>query len=332
MTVKKKDMDGGRLFGLPKRPIITPEHNNNLISVKNLYKEYNKINPDTISVNNLNIKVKSFNNLKKTKKNNSFQPLLEELKLQLIEKIKLSLNGFIKNKFSYDNTIPFPELLDKLLDKLKEFEKLLNLLKLLDNQFNLNSYITNKQIIINKFLREYEYYIEQILRNNPNIETLKELYNQVQKYIREYSEFNKNNPIYRIIERLNNISDRILIKISILSSNINKSNLTNAIKRRINLLYDTNKNNKGMNYNSILRSLHDKYKNNPDKYNLKKLTELAEIGSKIQSISRISNMKYNKYNKNIMHKDLRETIERLNKSLNKYEEFKKYKNIIIPSQ
>ena len=109
MTVKKKDINDGQLFGLlSEKPKNNQEHNKYLNRIKNLSKKYNKIDPHKTSVNNLNIKVKSFNNFEKTKKNNSFQPLLEELKLQLIEKIKLSLHDFINTKFIYDYTMIFP--------------------------------------------------------------------------------------------------------------------------------------------------------------------------------------------------------------------------------
>jgi len=337
MTGKKKNMDGGRLFGLlQNKPIITQAHNTYLNTIRILHKNYENINPRTITVNNLNTKVKSFNKFAKTNKNNGFQPLLEQLKLQLIEKIKLSLHEFIRNKFIFDYNIPFAKLLDQLLDQLKEFEKLLNLLKLLDKQYDFSIYNYQIQDFINKILGQYEDYYEKIFRTNPNINILQQLYQQVQDYITKYSEFiesmtnnrKRNNPIYTIIERLNNISDRISIKISILSSSINESNISNSMKRRINQLYDANKNQKEINYNRILKTLHEKYKNTSYKYNLKELTELAKIESKIKSINRISN----ENNKYIMLKDLRKTIKSLNNSLNKYDEFKEYKRLIIPSE
>ena len=330
-------MDGGRLFGLlPNKPIFHQEYNTHLKTIKNLSKRYNSIDPSKISVNNLNTKVKSFNKFTNKIKNNSFQPLLEQLKLQLIEKIKLSLQEYISTKFIYDYTIPFPELLDQLLDKLKEFDKLLNLLKLLDNQSDLSYYNYNIESFLYVILGKYEDYFEEIFRRNPNISIsiLQQLNQQVQNYIREYSEFiesmtnnrKRNNPIYELIKRLKNISDKISIKISFLSQNGN--HLSNEMKRRRNMLYDKYKS--GENYNRILFSLLNKYKNNPPDYNSKKLDELAKIGSKIESISRISNM--NKNDKKIMLKDLRETIIRLKNSLGNYPEFQEYESTIIPSQ
>ena len=337
MTVKKKNMDGGRLFGLlPNKPIITQEHNTYLYTIKNLSKKYKTIDPRTITVNNLNTKVKSFNEFTNKIKNNSFQPLLEQLKLQLIKKIELSLHEFIQNKFIFDYTIPFPELLDQLFNQLKEFEKLLNQLKLLDKQYDLNIYNVNEQNFINNFLGKYEDYFEEIFRRNPNIDILQQLYQQVQDYITKYSGFiesmtknrKRDNPIYKIIERLNDISDIISIKISILSPSKNGNNLTNSMKRRIKKLYDANIHQIHENYSSKLHTLHRKYTSS--EYNLRELIELAKIESKIKSIKRISNM--NKNNKYIMLKDLRKTIEELKNSLSKYEEFQEYESLIIPPQ
>ncbi len=337
MTGKKKNMDGGRLFGLlPNKPIITQAHNTYLNTIKILHKNYENIDPRTITVNNLVMKVKSLNKFAKKNKNNSIQSLFEQLKLQLIKKIELSLREFIHNKFMFDYTIPFPELLDQLFNQLKEFEKLLNLLKLLDNHSDLNIYNVNEQNFINNFLFEYEKIIEEIFRRNPNISILQQLYQQVQDYITKYSDFIKsmnnnrkrNNPIYEIIERLNNISDIISIKISILSKSINGNPLTNSMKRRIKRLYDANKHQIQENYNSKFSNLHRKYTSY--EYNLKELIELAKIESKIKSISRISNK--NKNNKYIMLKDLRKTIEGLKNSLSKYEEFQEYESLIIPPQ
>lgn len=342
MAQKKKTMDGGRLFGLlPKKPIITQEHSTYLNTINKLNQIYKNIDPSKISVNNLNMKVKSLRKFSNTikNKNNSFQPLLEKLKLQLIEKIKLSVNNFIHYKTSYDYTIPFDKLLDQLLDQLKEFEKLLNQLKILDKQFNLSNYNYQIQDFINKILGKYEDYFEEIFRRNLNIEILKQLYKQVQNYIREYSEFiesmtnnrKRNNPIYEIIRRLKIIFDKISIKNKLLRSqgtNINGNQLSNEMIKRIKLLYNTNKYQKSINYNRILGILHDKYKNNPREYNLKELSILAEIGSKIESISRMRN----RNNKNILFKDLREKIIQLKSSLNKYPEFQEYNGLIIHSQ
>lgn len=334
MTVKKKDMDGGRrFFGLlPNKPIITQEHSTYLNTIKILHKNYKEIDPRTITANNLVMKVKSLNQFAKTNKNNSFQPLLEQLKLQLIEIIKSSLDEFIRNKFIFDYTISFPDLLDKLLDQLKEFEKLLNLLKLLDKQFNLSFYNYQKQDFINKILGQYKDYIEKIFRKNPNISILQQLYQQVQDYIDKYSKFiksmtnnrkiNINNQVPTIIETLNIISDRISTKISILSQNGN--HISNEMKRRINLLY---KNNININDNFInmQTELQKKYQKSPN-YSLIELSKLAEIGSKINLINRISN----KNNKNILLKDLRDTIIESKKSLEKYPEFQVYIQKIFP--
>jgi hypothetical protein len=332
MTGKKKNMDGGRLLGLLKnKPKFFEEHNTYLSQIKNLSQIYNKINESKISVNNLNSKVKLFTEILKENKINEHQTFLETLKLQLIEKIKLSLSNFISTKFIYDTTIPPSELLDNLLHELKEFEKLLNLLRLLDNQFNISFYNTSKESFIEKILGKYEDYIEQIFRKNPNINILEQLFQQVQKYIRLYKDFIEsmnnnrkgNNPLSKIIHRLNIISDQISIKIQFLSgqgTNINGNQISNEMKRRINLLYNANRNQKRINYNSILTNLHREYQENPHEYNLKELSILADIGSKIESISRMQNGN----NKNILLRDLRETIKRLKESLKKYPEFQEY--------
>jgi len=216
------------------------------------------------------------------------------------------------------------------LDRLKVFEKLLNQLKLLDNQFNLSNYNYQIQDFINKILGKYEDYIEQIFRENPNSHILDQLYHQVQNYIKLYSEFfesmtnnrKRNNPIYEIIKRLNFISDQISIKKSILSQNRTNKNgyqLSNEMKRRINLLHHINKYKKDEDYNSILRELFNSYQSNRV-LNVKELYILAQIGSKIKSISRI----LNKNNKQILLIDLGKTINKLRSSLNKYNEFNNY--------
>ena len=341
MTGKKKDMDGGKIFDsfFKKKPpsnntkaLKLANSNVYLNQIKKLANSYQQINERKISVNNLNSKVKLFTEFLKKNKINEHTFLLEEVKKILIEKIKLSLHEFISNNFMYDYTIPFSKLLDKLLDQLKEFEKLLNLLKLLDNQFNISYYNTSEESFIYTILRKYEDYIEQILRKNPNIDILEQLLQQVQNYIREYSEFIKsmNNPIYEIIQRLNSISDQISIKIQLLSgqgTNINGNQISNEIKRRIKLLYDANRNQKRINYNSILTNLHHEYQKNPHEYNLKELSILADIGSKIESISRMRNGN----NKNILLRDLRKTIIQLKELLKKYPEFQKYEGLIISS-
>jgi hypothetical protein len=328
MAGKKKDMDGGRLFST--KPIITQKHNVYLNTIRELYKIYENIDP-TIPVNNLNMKVRSHNKFaNKIINNKFFQPLLEELKLQLIEKTKLSLHEFIRAKFVHD-TIDFAELLNRL----KEFYKLLNLLKSLNNESDLSVYNPFESNFIKKILRQYEVHIQLILSRNPNIDRLELLNQEVQNYIREYSEFirsatnnrKRNNSISEIIHRLNIISDQISIKISILSSNTNRNQLSNAMKRRIKLLYDTNKSQKYINYSTILRNLHGRYQKNQRYFNFTELRNLAEIRSKIESISRISSM--NKNNKNILLRDLRETIIRLKNSLSKYpDEFQEYEKYI----
>jgi len=309
MAQKKKDMDGGRLFGiLSNKPKFIEQHNTYLNTIKNLNKSYQKINPKTISVNNLNTKVKLLNQFAKLIKNNiNLQSSLEQLKLQLIEKIKLSLNEFIHTKFILDYTLTIPELLDQLLDQLKEFEKLLNQLKLLDNQSNLAYYNAQIQSYIDEILGKYEEYFEEVFRGNPNIETLKKLHQQVQDYINKYSKFiesmtnnrkiNRNNPVYTIIETLNIISDRISIKISILSSQ-NGNHISNEMKRRINLLYKKNENI----HNNLKTMQYELYKIYQQNYKIPELKKLAEIISKIQLISRISN----KNNKNILLRELRD--------------------------
>jgi hypothetical protein len=342
MAGKKKSMDGGKFFELlGKKPKITEDHNKYLKEIKQLSQIYNKINESKISVNNLNSKVKSFTEFSKKNTINEHQTFLETLKLQLIEKIKLSLSNFISTKFIYDTTIPPSELLDNLLHQLKEFEKLLNLLRLLDNQIDISEYNWSIESFMNNIFRAYENYIENIFRNNPTINTLQKLFEQVQKYIRLYTEFIEsmtnnrkiNNPIYEIIQRLNILSDHISIKIQLLSdqgTNINGNQISNEMKRRIKRLYNANSYKKGENFNRIRMDLHKKYQNELHKYNLRELSILADIESKIESISRMQNGN----NKNILLRDLRETIKQLkeslknNKSLNKYPEFKEYEGLI----
>jgi len=333
MAGKKKDMNGGKFFNNPfrrKSPDVPLLTNVYLNQIKNLASSYEKIQPRTISVNNLNTKVKSLNKFAESIKNkNGLMPLLDHVKLILIEKIKLSISEFISSRFTWAN-IEFPELLGQL----QEFEKLLNQLKLLDDQFDLSLYNPYKQGFIDRILDKYENYIQSILFGKPNINILQQLYQEVQNYIREYSEFiesitnnkKRNNPIYEIINRLNNISDQISTKISRLSSNIKGYHQSNSMKRIINLLYDTNKYQKGINYNSIFRNLLNKYKNNND-YSLKKISSLAEIRSTIESITRMPNSN----NKNILLNDLREKIIQSKKSLGNYSEFQEYERIIIPS-
>jgi hypothetical protein len=339
MAGKKKSMDGGKLFGLlSNKPIFHQEYNTHLKTIKNFSKTYKTIDPSKISVNNLNTKVKLLNRFGKTiEKYNSFQPLLEQLKLQLIEKIELSLREFISTKFIHDHTILFPELLDNLLHQLKEFEKLLNLLRLLDNQSNLSNYSVLKESFIDKILINYEKYIEQIFYNNPTIDILQQLLQQVQKYIRLYTEFIEsmtnnrkiNNPISKIIDKLNILSNQIFIKIELLLSkgtNNTGNHLSNEMKRRINLLYKNNINISD-NFIRMQNELQKKYQNKPN-YSLVELSKLAKIGSKINLINRISN----KNNKNILLKDLRDTIIKSKNSLEKYPEFQEYEKLIIPPQ
>ena len=334
MARKKKDMDGGLSFfeKYSKKPIFPKEHNTYLNQIKNLSQKYKNINPSNISVNNLSTKVKLLNQFAELIKNNiNLQSLLEELKLQLIEKIKLSLNEFIRNKFVLDYTLTIPELLDQLLDQLKEFEKLLNQLKLLDNKSNLTYYNNQIQGFINNILGKYEEYFEEVFRGNPNIETLKKLNQQVKDYINKYSKFiesmtnNRNNPVHTIIKKLKDISDRISIKISILSSQ-NGNHISNEMKRRINMLYKNKRVNLHNNLTRIQTELHQKYQSNLSKYHLMELHRLAEIGSKIELISRISN----KNNKNILLRELRDTIRKSEDSLREYPEFQEYRQRIFP--
>ena len=286
MAVKKKDMDEGRgiLEIFSKNQKFNQEHNTYLNTIKNLSQAYKSIDPK-ISLNNLNTKVKSFIKFAKLiKNNNSFQPLLEQLKLQLIEKIKLSLNEFIHTKFILDYTLTIPELLYQLLDQLKEFEefdKLLNQLKLLDNQSNLAYYNNQIQSYINIILGKYKEYVENVFIRNPNIIVLEELYNQVQNYINKYSEFIKsmtnnrkrsiNNLFHTIIETLNIISDRISTKKSIISLNAN--HISNEMKRRINLLYEKNENI----HNNLQTMQYELYKKYQQNYKIPELKKLSEI-------------------------------------------------------
>jgi len=345
MTGKKKSMDGGRslinrLFKRPTTDTTQVLNNSNkyLIEIKNLVKIYNSTKEkyininEKISVNNLNKKVRLFTDLSSRNKLTEHEFLLKEVEKNLIEiiiKRLKSLNDFILTELVYN--IDFLQLLDIL----KEFEKLLNLLKLLNQSKNFSIFNVNENSFINEILRKYEKYIEDILYKNPRIDILKQLLQQVQKYIRLYTEFidsmtnNRkiNNPISKIIDKFNILSDQISIKIELLHSqgtNNAEYQVTNAMKRRINLLYDANRSQKGINYNSILGNLHGEYQNKTHEYNLTELSSLADIGSKIESIKRMRNSN----NKKILLRDLRETIKQLKNSLNKYPKFQEYEKII----
>ena len=333
MAGKKKDMDGGRLFGFfKKKPSdniqVLNKSNIYLNQIKKLGQTYQNINPKNISVNNLNTKVRLFTQFLKNYTINEHQFLLEEVKKILIEKIILSLTEFISSKFVFD-TIEFSELLDRL----KEFEKLLNQLKLLDidNQFKLSFYNQSIQDFINKILGKYEDYFEEIFRRNLNISILQQLNQQVRDYITKYSEFiesmtnnrKRNNPIYEIIRRLKIIFDKISIKIQLLSGQgINNTgyHISNEMKRRIILLYNNNKYQKQINFNSIRDELHVEYQKNTREYNLKELSILADIGSKIESIKRMRNSN----NKKILLIDLGKTIKNSKNLLGEYPEFQEY--------
>jgi len=85
MTVKKKDMDGGRFFGLlPNKPSDTIQVLNKsniyMKQIKNLEKKYQNIKPKNISVNNLNAKVRLFTQFSKINNIPEHHFLLEEVK------------------------------------------------------------------------------------------------------------------------------------------------------------------------------------------------------------------------------------------------------------
>ena len=110
MAGKKKTIDGGKSFNNPSPVSIEPIYNSNiyLSIIKNLGKTYTNIEPIDLSVNNLNIKAKSlqkFSNKIKSKK--ELMPLLEQVKLILIEKIIEKING--------NKNLTFAELLDLLI-------------------------------------------------------------------------------------------------------------------------------------------------------------------------------------------------------------------------
>lgn len=210
MAGKKKSMDGGNVFDFLKLKsssnIETKNSNTYLSIIKGLADSKKN------SVNQLNINVKYFNKISRNNKRNEHKPLLEQVKLILIEKIILSISEFIQSKFTH-STINFSELLGQL----QEFEKLLNLLKLLDKKFDLSFYNPHKKTFINSILSNYEYYIQSILHGNPNTNILQRLNQEVQNYISEYSQFvaniaNKrgtNNSINTIIRRLTDLSNEI---------------------------------------------------------------------------------------------------------------------------
>jgi len=227
MARKKKDMNGGRLFGiLSNKPISTQKYNTYLTVISNLDKKYKIINKNT-SVNNLNTKVKSLkkfsNKIKEEFSNKNKKELvqlltnLEELKRLLIQKLFEKLEKKYNILFQNDsNLFEFSELLSILQD----FEKLSDLIISLGGEREkINPIKIRKNEFIAKMLDKYEKEIISRFQKNKNSGRLIE---EIENYIKIYSEFvvsitkrgqnnSKNNSINTIIRRLsellNNISE-----------------------------------------------------------------------------------------------------------------------------
>ena len=245
MAGKKKTMDGGINFMNLQRPslvvnksIIKSDPNQNLFNIKKFYSSFQKINPE-ININKLNKDVKDFIDLLKRNKINEHKYLLEEVKKKLIEKIYDKLTPLYEdiNSLSNNNNIN----MSRLIEKLKKFNILSNLLKLLDlshNEYNegfkerFNRFKEKipglKYNIIKKFLNSY------ILRTGKKVFTkvftkditsLQKLKSEAQNYIDEYSNFykniNKNNSYFlkNVIDPLLELSKEISDKIELLSRN-----------------------------------------------------------------------------------------------------------------
>jgi len=215
MAGKKKDMDGGRIFRFFNETLKLENSNIYLNTIKNLGKKYSIINPNNLSVNNLNTKVKSLIQFSKTIKNKQeLMPLLEQVKLILIQKLFEKLKKY-DGIFQEDhNLYNFSELLSILQD----FEKLSDQIILLGGERNrIDPVKLRKNQFIATMLDKYEKEILSRLQTNKNSQILQKLKQEVLDYISKYSQFvvsittkrGTNNSINTIIHRLSELNDKI---------------------------------------------------------------------------------------------------------------------------
>jgi hypothetical protein len=219
MAQKKKNMDGGRIFGSifnrkPNSSNMQVLNNSNvyLKQIKNLQTRYSIINPNNLSVNNLNTKVKSLIQFSKTIKNKQeLMPLLEQVKETLIQKLLKKLEKYDRIFQEDPNLYNFSELLSILQD----FEKLSDQIILLGGERNrIDPVKLKKNQFIATMLDKYE---KEILQTNKNSQTLQKLKQEVLDYISKYSQFvvsiatkkGTNNSINTIIFRLSELYDNI---------------------------------------------------------------------------------------------------------------------------
>ena len=238
MAGKKKNMDGGRLFGLlPNKPSGTINELNNsniyLSIIKKLAQTYQNIKPNNLSVNNLNTKVKSLIKFSETIKNKKeLTHLLEQVKRILIQKLFEKLgeyNAIFQNYDSYN--------FSQLLSLLQDFEKLTDQINLLggSERNNLGSLKIKKIQFIATMLNKYEEEILSKLQRNSNsqIELLKK---EVEDYISKYSQFTveigtkrgANNSINSIVHRLSKLFEKIEQFISQQNTSQNRSQQLNS--------------------------------------------------------------------------------------------------------
>jgi hypothetical protein len=235
MTRKKKDMDGGKIFDSffkRKSPEFTSTINNSnayLNTIKKMSTTYNSINPNDLSVNNLNTKVKSLIKFSQTiKTKQELMPLLDQVKLILIQKLFEKLKKYDRIFQEDNNLYNFSELWIILQD----FEKLSDqIISLGGQRNNIDSIKIKKNQFIAAMLDKYEKEILSRLQTNYNSQTLQKLKQEVLDYISKYSQFvvniatkrGTNNSINSIIKRLSELSE----KISRYSTNSTRRNIPN---------------------------------------------------------------------------------------------------------
>jgi len=216
MAGKKKSMKGGEILGI-QSPIVINDSNAYLKTIKNLSNSYQQINPNKISASNLNTKVISlikFSNIIKKKNRQELLPLLDQLKLILIQKLFEKLEKYNRIFEENPNLYNFSELLIILQD----FEKLSDQIISLGGERNrIDSVKIRKNQFIAAMLDKYEKEILSRLQTNHNSQTLQRLSQEVLDYINKYSQFvvsittkgGTNNSINSIIKRLSELSEKI---------------------------------------------------------------------------------------------------------------------------
>lgn len=210
MARKKKTIDGGRSFinqilrrspspesikPIPDsiKPIpdsIKPIYNSNihLSTIQKLGESYTNIKPIDLSVNKLNIQVKSLQKFSKYIINKKeLMPLLEQVKLILIEKIIEKING--------NKNLTFAELLDLLI-----------IFKQLSNQINIpNNSVKDTSEIIGRLQKQL---IKEI--DTKNINELKQLQLKVDKITKSLNK-DSNIQLFNNLDLfLNILSDKIV--------------------------------------------------------------------------------------------------------------------------